>query len=190
MHLATAEDIPFINSVLNHPMVRPHVWDEPGVVDASEAINIMWTVVVPGKGVMMAEAMGDGNYLGLTAFLPEAWGPEAVYAMRMAIRKIFTDTDCSCLYGSVKPSNLRASRNLVGLGFKDVGVNGNRVTGKIDYLDVLDEQMFIDTVKSGWPGKAFYWWDIKSRIQDVAPAIPLHPERPVFMLGGTTHDLS
>lgn len=190
MHVATKADVPFINSVLNHPKVRPHVWPGTHELDSTESIEIMWTLVVPGKGVMMAEALGDGQYLGLTAFLPSAWGLEAVSEMRKAIRRIFTDTDCSRLYGSVKPTNIRAGRNLIGLGFKDVGLKGNRVTGQIDYLDLLDESMFKATVKGGWAGKALYWWDIKSRIQDVAPFIPLDPEKPVFMLDEVIHDFA
>ena len=190
MHLATAADVPFINSVINHPKVRPHVWMGDDVLDCTEAIELMWTLVVPDRGVMMAEALGDGNYLGLTAFLPEHWGLSAVTEMRKAIRKIFTDTDCSRLYGSVKPNNPRAGRNLIGLGFKEVSQNGNRVTGHIDYLDILDEDVFKDTVKSGWPGKALYWWGIKSKIEDIPPILPAHPDLPIFVNDGAIIDLT
>ena len=44
MHLATEADIPFINEVLNDPKVRPHVWDEPGVIDATDAIEIVISI--------------------------------------------------------------------------------------------------------------------------------------------------
>ncbi len=190
MHLATTADVPFINSVINHPMVRPHIWFGDHELDCYESINMMWTLVVPGKGVMMAEALGDGNYLGLTAFLPEHWGLSAVTEMRRAIRKIFTDTDCSRLYGSVKPNNPRAGRNLIGLGFKEVSQKGNRITGYIDYLDVLDEDVFKDTVRSGWSGKALYWWGIKSKIEDVPPILPAHPDLPIFVNDGAIIDLT
>ena len=188
MHLATREDIPFVNEVMNHPKVRPHIWPGETEIDAAMALELMWCLVVPGSGVMMAEALGGNNYLGLTAFLPESWGPKAVYEMRSGIRKLFTDTDCIRLYGSVKPNNLRASRNLVGLGFKEVGLKGNRVTGHIDYMDLLDEEIFKETVKGGWPGKALYWWGIKAKIEDIPEFIPLHIEKPIFALDGITHD--
>jgi len=190
MHLATKCDIPFINSVINHPKVRPHVWVGSEHLDATEAIDLMWTLVVPDKGVMMAEALGDGQYLGLTAFLPSAWGLEAVVEMKRAIRRIFTDTDCNRLYGSVKPNNPRAGRNLIGLGFKDVGLNGNRITGHIDYLDILDEETFKDTARAGWSGKALYWWGIKSKLEDIPPIIPAHPELPIFVNEGGIIDLT
>jgi hypothetical protein len=190
MHLATKADVPFINSVLNHPKVRPHIWHGNHELDAAESIDIMWTLVVPGAGVMMAEALGAGQYLGLTAFLPEAWGMEAVGSMRRAIRRIFTDTDCSRLYGSVKPNNPRAGRNLIGLGFKEVGLNGNRVTGHIDYLDLLDEEMFKDTARTGWSGKALYWWEVKSKIEDIPPIYPGHADLPIFVNDGVVIDLT
>lgn len=190
MHIATKADVPFINAVLNHPAVRPHIWSGRHELDAEETINVLWTVVVPGSGVMMAEALGDGQYLGLTAFLPEAWGFEAVGAMRRAIEKIFTETDCHRLYGSVKPNNPRAGRNLIGLGFKEVAQKGNRITGHIDYLDILDERVFKQTAKSGWAGKALYWWGIKSKIEDIPPILPAHPELPIFVNDGEILDLT
>lgn len=190
MHLATRDDIPFINSVINHPKVRPHVWYGDNELDCTESIDIMWTLVVPDKGVMMAEALGDGQYLGLTAFLPKHWGFSAVGEMRRAIRKIFTDTDCNRLYGSVKLSNPRAGRNLIGLGFKEVGQHGNRITGHIDFLDLLDEEMFKETAKAGWSGKALYWWCLKSKIEDIPPILPAHPELPIFVNDGVIIDLT
>lgn len=190
MHLATQADIPFINSVMNHPSIRPHIWMGDHELDCSEAIEMMWTVVVPGAGMMMAEALGDGNYLGLTAFLPEARGFMAVVSMRRAIHKIFTETDCSRLYGSVKPGNLKAGRNLVGLGFKNIKKAGNRITAQIDYLDLLDEEMFKDTVKGGWSGKALYWWGIKSKIEDIPMMIPMDKEKPVFYNDGAVLDFT
>ena len=190
MHLATKADVPFINSVVNHPKVRPHIWFGDHELDCAESIDLMWTLVVPGKGVMMAEALGDGQYLGLTAFLPEHWGLSAVTEMRQAIRKIFTDTDCNRLYGSVKPNNPRAGRNLIGLGFKEVQKSGNRITGHIDYLDLLDEEMFKDTARGGWAGKALYWWGIKSKIEDIPPILPAHQELPVFIYDGDIIDLT
>lgn len=190
IRLAEKSDIPFINSVLNHPKVRPHIWTGTEELDSTEALELMWTVIVPGKGVMMAEALGDGLYLGLTAFLPEAWGIEAVTGMRQAIRKIFTDTDCNRLFGSVKSNNQRAGRNLIGLGFKEVGLKGNRITGHIDYLDLLDEEMFKETAKAGWGGKALYWWGVKSKIENIPPIFPAHPELPIFVSDGEIIDLT
>ncbi len=190
MHLATKADVPFINSVINHPSVRPHVWTGTEDLDCTEAIEIMWTVVAPGSGVMMAEALGDGNYLGLTAFLPEARGLVAVNQMRQAIYKIFTETDCSTLYASVKPLNKVAGRNLIGLGFKEVGLHGNRLTGRIEYLDILDEEVFKATVLGGWGGKALYWWGIKSKTEDIPMMVPMHPELPIFANDGAVLDLT
>lgn len=190
VHLATTSDLLFINEVLNNPQVRPHIWpgDEP--VEASQALDLMYVLVEPGMGVMMGEALGGNNYLALTAFLPSVWGPQAVYAMRQGIRKIFTDTDCSRLYGSVMPKNIRASRNMAGMGFKDVALKGNRVTGYIDYLDVLDEEMFKDTCKGGWPGKALFWWNIKAKIEDLPYFVPMDPNAPKFLYDGTEYDFS
>jgi len=188
MHLATQEDLPFINHVMNHPKVRPHIWPGTEPIDCSIALETMWVLVSPGKGVMVAEALGVASYLGLTAFLPEFWGLEAVNEMRKAIRMIFAQTDCQRLYASVKPSNIRASRNLLGVGFKEVGLNGNRVTGHIDYLDLLDEQMFAETCKAGWGGKALYWWNLKAKLEDSEPFLPADPEKPIFTLHGEVHD--
>jgi hypothetical protein len=110
MHIATSADIPFVNEVLNNPKVRPFIWPGSDPIDCEKALELMWVLVVPGCGVMMAEALGDGNYLGLTAFLPSAWGTKAVASMRAGIYKLFTETDCNRLYGSVQPHNIRASR--------------------------------------------------------------------------------
>lgn len=190
MHLASPADIPFINQVLNHPEVRPHIWPGTEPVDATQAIELMYVLVAPGMGVMMGEAMGGNTYLGLTAFLPHAWGPQAVYAMRRGIKKIFTDTDCSRLYGSIKPGNIRATRNLAGLGFKDIGLKNNRITGHIDYLDLLDEEMFQATCKGGWAGKAMFWWNIKAKIEDIPEFVPLSPVEPKFLMDGKEYDFS
>lgn len=188
LRIATKEDIPFINEVLNHPKVRPHVWRGDDVLDYTDTLGVLWTLVAPGKGMMAAEALGDGNYLALVAFLPEAWGPEAVSLMRQGIRMIFTKTDCSRLYGSVKPNNLRASRNLIGMGMKEVGLNGNRITGHIDYSDFLDEDLFRETVDGGWSGKALYWWNIKAKVEDTPFFIPLDPTKEVFSKNGVLFD--
>jgi hypothetical protein len=190
MHLATKADVPFINSVVNHPKVRPHIWFGDHELDCTESIELMWTLVVPGKGVMMAEALGDGNYLGLTAFLPEYWGLGAVIPMRRAIRKLFVETDCSALYGSVRVDNRRAISNLVAQGFKDLSEGETRCVGKIDYIDLLDEKMFIDTVRGGWAGKALYWWGIKSKLEDIPAILPAHPDLPIFVFGDKTIDLT
>ena len=188
VRLAVPEDIEFISKVMNDPKVRPHILDGDGPVDVRPALECMWVAVAPGKGVMMAEALGDSNYLALVGFLPEFWGAEAIAGMREAIRLIFTTTDCHRLWGSVVPRNIRASRNLLGLGFKEVGLHGNRVTGYIDYLDLLDEGMFRDTVKAGWNGKALYWWGIKAKLEDIEPFVPLDPVLPVYSREGVVHD--
>ena len=190
MHLATASDTQFINEVFNHPMVRPHVWDEPGEIDCTNAALMMWTVVEPGCGVMMAESMGGGNYLALVGFLPGCWGLEAVNSMRRGIYKLFTETDCTRLYGCVAPSNRRACRNLIAQGFKEVGQTGNMVTGHIDYMDLLSIESFKDTAKGGWAGKALYWWNIKAKLERCGEIIPLHPHLPIFSYQGNTIDLS
>ena len=190
MHLATQEDLPFIDEVMNHPAIRPHILDGEGKVDVGPALSHMWTVVEDAKGVMMGEPLGDCNYLALVAFLPKAWGPEAVASMREGIRLIFSTTDCHRLWGSVPPKNIRAARNLIAMGMKQVRLNGNRVTGYIDYLDILDEDMFRATVKAGWSGKALFWWGIKAKLENIPNYVPLHPTLPMFMLDGEVYDFS
>ena len=190
IRLAVPSDLPFINEVMNHPKVRPHIYEGEEPVNAAPALERMWSAIEPGKGVMLAEPMGDCNYLALVGFLPEFWGPEAVASMRRGIRLIFTSTDCHRLWGTVPLKNLRAMRNLVGLGFKEVGQHGNRVTGYIDYLDLLDEEMFRDTVKAGWNGKALFWWGIKAKIEDIANYVPLHPYEPIYGKEGSIFDYS
>ena len=109
--------------------------------------------------------------------------------MRKGIYKIFTETDCSTLYATVHPTNRRAARNLIGVGFKDVKQTGNRVTGRIDYLDLLNLKTFKDTAVL-WPGKALYWWQVKSKIENIPAIYPVHPTLPVFNCDGDIIDLS
>lgn len=179
MQVASREDIPRINAILNAPEVRPHIAPGVGEVDATEIFPRVLFFLFP-NGVLMGEGMGGGEYLGLSAFTTKGQGLPSVVAHHQAFDYMFFKTDATRLNATVSRDNEKARRNLKGIGFTRIVDLGNpRIIASLDWDDwalqskealrtssefawanSLPEHerrvlgAFALTVRGGWPGKA------------------------------------
>lgn len=200
--VATAEDVPQINGILNHPTVRPHIAPGDAPVDFANNIGVTPAYVSDG-GVLFAEAMGFGDYLSLSAFLPEARGLHAVVGHRKALDHFFSTTDCLRIFAVVDESNRVAVRNLNGLGFRfeDAEAEGRwiftldwvgwakssratlraaRPYAEKGWVDSAAEALllgaFILTARGGWPGKALAGFNRWATFAGLPGIVPVHQD--------------
>lgn len=133
-HHATEDDIPFINSVLNHPACRGEVGpDVAAALDYSKTLKGAEALVFEG-GVIFGQPINKTDALVLGAFLPEYRGLYAFVAHRHAIREAFAEMGFNRLVATIKHDNSRSARNAIGLGFWNVMEIGDRIVMDLDYL--------------------------------------------------------
>lgn len=209
--VATAEDVPQINSVLNHPSVRSHVAPGDHPLDFASNIGVTPAYVSDG-GILFAEALGFGDYLSLSAFLPEARGLHAVVGHRKALDHFFSTTDCLRIFAVVDETNRVAIRNLTGLGFnyQDCEAAGSRWVFSLDWVgwakasratltaarpyvergwaastaEALLLGGFLLTVRGGWTGKALAGFNRWATFAGLDGIRPLMEDEPLFTYRG------
>lgn len=112
-------DPAFLNEVINHPEVRPHV-EGVGVLDVSaQALNPANFVLQSEFGgfiLMMHEA---GRYEVHSQFLPGN-GTHPVKAMRAAQEWMFTRTDCEVIVSKVPKANRAAKGYAIAGGLRPI----------------------------------------------------------------------
>jgi hypothetical protein len=94
--VAPSKDAKLINSMLNHPEVRPWIADAAeGVLDVTAQINSPVNTFLMGEfgGVMLVKVLA-GTYECHTFALPEGRGVWALGLVMAAQRWMFTKTDC------------------------------------------------------------------------------------------------
>lgn len=116
--LSRTMDAQFLNTVANHPDVRPWLGGD-GVIDLTSLLanpaNIAGQSVMGG---FVAIAVGGGRYEVHSLFLPDK-GRDAVRAMRLGLDYLFTQTDALELVTKV-PAHNAAARGLARLaGFSE-----------------------------------------------------------------------
>jgi hypothetical protein len=211
---ATIEDIPYINSIMNSPEVRPLVGRGSEYLDAADVFDDV-LFLVGSHGVLMGEAMGDGEYLGLSAFISKGQGLASVIEHRKAIAYMFYETDAVRLNATVDRANDKARRNLLAMGFTRVVDRDNpRIMASLDWMDHAlvskaalkrgDEACrgndapsherrllgaFALTCEGGWPGKAIRLFNRYALLNHLPYIIPTHPTENVFSYGDKTIDL-
>lgn len=107
-----------LNSIANHPAVRPWMGGD-GPVDLTAIVtDPMNVVLATEEGGFIARNLHDGRYEVHALFDPAARHQHAVRAMRIALRVMFTQTDAVELYAAI-PYRNRAARALARIaGFE------------------------------------------------------------------------
>lgn len=206
MRMVGIEDVDQVNQILNHPSVRPYVFEGDHPLDFRGNIGITPAYLEDG-GVLIAEAVGMGDYLALSAFLPEARGFHSVAAHRKALDIHFTTTDCRRVFAVVQKPNERAIRNLLALGFRFDDCEGDRLRFVKDWInwakysgearrqskgllhmadpDHPEEAImlaaFCMTVRGGWSGKALAGFNQWASFAARPGIVPVHQDEETFV---------
>lgn len=132
---ATAEDVEFIDSVVNHADVRPFMAVGDHSLTYEKTIEYALTYV-SDYGVIFGENIGSETFLCLVAFKPEGRGLHAMLAMREAIKRLFTETECRRIVGTIQvhpTMNRKMVRACSMLGFQTPRFMGGRAIVDLEY---------------------------------------------------------
>lgn len=179
MKKAAEEDVGQINRILNHPDVRPWIYESEGEIDFTGLVG-KFLVYLSEHGVAIGEAMGDGEYLGVIAMEPEGRGKETIKLWYDLMDGMFFGTDAVRIYGSINRGNEKSlgffrklgpfmrmlgDRHIFEWNYFDWAMQsaqaekaGEEVTGILD-MDPQTKKMFgafLLTLRGGWGGKAYY----------------------------------
>lgn len=138
MRLATAKDLVDVNTILNASEVRPHMWEaHAGPIALTEDDLSTFKVYITDdkSGCFIGESLGNGRYLGASAFLKGSWGLPAVAAHIEAINHIMISGDCIELYGIANRKNRRAIRNMSGIGMTRDQFSDTHVSFRMTWRD-------------------------------------------------------
>lgn len=163
------------------------------------------TYVIEGKGMVVGEALGGGEYLASSCFLPHARGPITGKYQALAIGKAFLETDAIAIWGTGDVSNPKGINNLRFLGEDSFAVDEYRKANKIDFIrwamtdkfferevnqwpvDIPHKKMLYALLKcaeNGWGMKGYRQWYIYERMgKDVQNIIPMNVEFTRFLVG-------
>lgn len=163
------------------------------------------TYVIEGKGMVVGEALGGGEYLASSCFLPHARGPITGKYQALAIGKAFLETDAIAIWGTGDVSNPKGINNLRFLGEDSFAVDEHRKANKIDFIrwamtdkffereanqwpvDIPHKKMLYALLKcaeNGWGMKGYRQWYIYERMgKDVQNIIPMNVEFTRFLVG-------
>jgi hypothetical protein len=133
---ATEEDVPFLDSIVNHPACRPFMGDGDHWITFGEAIKYGLTFR-SDEGVMFGENIGDDTFMFLVAFNPEGRGLHSMLSMRECIAKCFTETECKRIIGTIQlhpGHNRKMLRAASVLGFDPPKLIGNRALIDLEYI--------------------------------------------------------
>ncbi len=136
MRLATAEDLPQLNDILNRAEVRPHLWEAHNMpIELVEKdLEVLRVYITDdGTGCFLGETLGNGRYIGASAFIRESWGLPAAIAHIEVINRMMTETDCTHLYGICRQTNRRAMRNMAGVGMMLEGTTDIHASFSLDW---------------------------------------------------------
>ncbi len=120
IRIATREDIPEINAILNHPSV--HKWANlfgDGPLDVSERFDQLMVIMAPG-GLFMLDHVGAGNWIAHVAFLPKAQVEIPLMAGRQAMDACFREMPVLSITAWVDKRNKAATRFARMLGFATI----------------------------------------------------------------------
>lgn len=134
MHLATAEDIPNIHRIINDPTVRQYLGPGKDVLNADHLIDKA-PLFCDETGIILADPMGDGEYLGLSAMLPGGRGFHSIVAHREILYRLFTEFDAWRILVTVDPGNRNSQRLLAAMGFIPIYDGGSKINGELDFTE-------------------------------------------------------
>lgn len=182
MKKAGPEDVGKVNAILNHPDVRPWVFDGNAPLDVTGMTDSL-EILLADNGVAIGEHLGNNEYAGIIGVLPEGRGFESRKIMRSFLDYIFFSKDAFRVYGTIDPNNKRSIEFFQSLG-ATIKRYGERVIAEWDYIQwaflspttkeasveidgVLDMDQdtrlmfaaFMLTARAGWAGKAYWWFN-------------------------------
>ena len=193
-------DLPFAQEVLAHSEGAFEGWAE--VPD----LNHFLTYVIEGKGMVVGEALGGGEYLASSCFLPHARGAISGKYQALAIGKTFLETDAISIWGTGDISNPKGLNNLRFFGEDAFSVDEHRMANKLDFIrwaltdkffakevnewkvDVPHKKMLYAVLKcaeNGWGMKGFRQWYLYERLgKNVPSMVPMNVEFTRFLVDG------
>jgi hypothetical protein len=170
------------------------------------------TYVIEGKGMVVLEALGGGEYLASSCFLPHARGPITGKYQALTKQKIFLETDAIAIWGTGDIDNSKGINNLRFLGEDSFAVDEHRKANKIDFIrwamtdkfferevnqwpvNIPHKKMLYAVLKcaeKGWGMKGFRQWYIYERLSKNVPSIvPLNVEFTLILCGDTVLSLN
>lgn len=102
-------DATFLNTVANHPEVRPWLLGE-GPVELSGIVSDPANIALQAEyGGWVLQGLSPGTYEVHSMFLPEGRGAGVARALRAALDYVFTATDCVRLVTRLPAGNVRAA---------------------------------------------------------------------------------
>jgi len=112
-------DPTFLNSVANHPEVRPWLGGE-GELDLAGLLgNVQNYGIEADGGGWLLQHLAPGEYELHTLFLPEARGMSYFRQAREALRWVFTRSDCTEILTKCPDDNPPARMAAVKCGFRE-----------------------------------------------------------------------
>lgn len=216
MRLAQPGDEKYINGIINHPSVRSLIFTGDEAIDITGCLEDN-LILFDDSGIFVAYPIGDGEFVAMSAFLPEHRGLKASVAHRRALDMMFFGFGALRIYATVDDENLPAIRNLEGLGF-NVKMESLRIIAHIDYMEWAQKSReckrvghrpamyiwgndvdqavskafgaFIMGCISGWPGLALRMWHKFSMFNRISPIIIEHETDNVFSVDGKKFEIT
>ena len=199
----TQQDKDDCEAIINHPSIRSHVW--PGTDYLEAPIDTMDFWLFDG-GVIVGEAMGDGEYLCVSAFLPGSRGTNCVVAHRKLMDEYFFKRDALVAYGTIAPDNNKSLGLEKGLGSAIWDCSGRKVSqmswiqwalksrtardaGRVfKGFGITDDQSrvlgaFSVCAANGWVGKGFAQYNKFAKLAGVDELIPVNTRNGLFSIG-------
>lgn len=107
--LKVCRDVEFVNSIMNHPEVRPFIGPGPDVLDLAAFMAEPRNVVLATEdGCFLFHWYTTGVYEVHTNFLPQGRGRKSLAAAKAAAHWMFTQTDCTEILTKIIASNVAA----------------------------------------------------------------------------------
>lgn len=200
MRLYQPSDLPFAQEVLESAKDIFEGWDK--TPDFSHFL----TYVVEGQGLVVLEALGGGEYLVSSLFLPHARGAISGKYLTLVAHRVFLETDATTVWGVANNDNPNGINSLRFLKDNPFPMGDDRTANKIDFIRwVLEDKSFAKEVdqwqvdiphkkmlyavlkcaENGWGMKGFRQWYIYERMaKDVPNIIPMNVEFTRFFIDG------
>lgn len=201
----TQEDKAECESILNHQSIRRHVWPGNDYIEAPIDKMDFWLF---DGGLIACENLGDGEYLSVSAFLPEYRGMNTVVAHRKLMDEYFFRRDALVSYGTIAPDNTPSLRLEKALGSPIWDCSGRKVSqmswiqwalksraardaGRVFVCDNISEDesrvlgAFTICAEHGWVGKGFSQYNKFARLSGSSELIPIDTRNGLFKINDT-----
>ena len=190
-------------AIINHTSIRSHVWPGSDYLEAPIDKMDFWLF---GGGLIACENLGDGEYLSVSAFLPEYRGMNTVIAHRKLMDEYFFKRDALVSYGTIDPDNTPSLRLEKALGSPIWDCSGRKVS-QMSWIQwalksraardagsvfkgfgITDDQSrvlgaFSICAANGWVGKGFAQYNKFAKLAGVDELIPVDTRNGLFNIG-------